>query len=154
MCICSLNKSDFYFIASSLGWLPPPPDHHSSSFGWHPLLPIGDIISGRPQTTYVKSFVTTQKWYIFVSIWKRENLKRGWEKEGQLLYWAQAFLFCPRNIKTQFEGNFFNRRLLKFPENCVLMFRGLKNRPGRSTKPALLFWKFAGEFSILQIDTK
>ena len=37
---------------------------------------------------------------------------------------SPGLFFSPRNIKTQFEGNFFNRRLLKFPENCVLMFRG------------------------------
>ena len=54
-----------------------------------------------------------------------KNLQRIFKKEGQLLYFAQAF-FGPRNIKTQFSGNFNNLRLKKFPSNCVLMFLGLK----------------------------
>ena len=64
------DAADEKLLAWLFLWFPTnqSPDHHSSSFGWHPLLPIDDIISGRPQTTYVKSFVTTQKRVHFVKV--------------------------------------------------------------------------------------
>ena len=59
---------------------------------------------------------------------------------------SPGLFFSPRNIKTQFEGNFFNRRLLKFPENCVLMFRGQRKKAWAKYKSWPSFLKICWRF--------
>ena len=86
------------------------------------------------------------KKYYFVSICKIENSPANFQKRRAGFVLRPGLFFSPRNIKTQFSGNFNNLRLKKFPSNCVLMFLGLKKRPGLSTKAALLFLILASNF--------
>ena len=77
--------------------------------------------------------------YIFSVYLKARKIEASLRKRRAAFVLSPGLFFSPRNIKTQFEGNFFNRRLLKFPENCVLMFRGQKNSLGEVQKLTFFF---------------
>ena len=85
------------------------------------------------------NFVNAIKYVYFFGLFESEKDRSEFEKKKGSFCTEPRLFFCTRNIKTQFEGNFFNRRLLKFPENCVLMFRGQKNSLGEVQKLTFFF---------------